>query len=81
MSRLDVDDLKTLSRKDVLARFNDVCREFEMLEHLKEWFPNGRNSIRVRLDTGKEFIFTYNSSDDWKIESVGSFLKGLNRGG
>ena len=73
----EVDDRKTYSRSDILVKLCDICDGFEQVKHDFEWFPNGKNSVRVRFRTGKEFVFTYNSSDDWKIESVGSFLNGL----
>lgn len=38
-------------------------------------FPNDKNSIRVRQTNGAEFIFTYNSSQDWRFETIKSFLK------
>ena len=44
------------------------------------WFPNGKNSIRVRMITGQDFIFTYHKKDDWCFETVNSFIKKL-RGG
>ena len=74
----EVDDRKTYSRNEILVKVCDICDGFERVKHDFEWFHNGKNSVRVRFRTGKEFIFTYNSSDDWKIESVGSFLNGLN---
>ena len=42
------------------------------------WFPNGRNSIRVRLNDGKtDLIFTYQNSKVWKIETVDSYLESI----
>lgn len=41
------------------------------------WFPNGRNSIRVRLFDKKEVVFTYHGPKNWKIESMGSFLDSM----
>lgn len=38
------------------------------------WFPNGRNSIRIRQKNGQEFIFTYHNRKNWKFETVDSFL-------
>lgn len=39
------------------------------------WFPNGRNSIRVRLRGGGDLIFTYISKKKWKLETVDSYLE------
>lgn len=44
------------------------------------WFPNGKNGIRIRIDDGREFIFTYDSKDDWSFETVDRYIKKL-RGG
>lgn len=43
----------------------------------EEFYPNGRNSIRVRLTLGYDVIFTYNEDsldDEWRLESVRSFI-------
>ena len=40
------------------------------------WFPNGKNSIRVRLTTRQEVIFTYTNDKKWRIETVDMFLGG-----
>lgn len=39
------------------------------------WFPNGKNSIRARQTGGQELIFTFNGNEDWRFETVKSFLK------
>lgn len=39
------------------------------------WFPNGKNSIRVRYVNGEDHVFTYNDSLDWSYETVDCFLK------
>lgn len=44
------------------------------------WFQNGKNSIRVRQKNRQEFIFTYNDKDNWKFETVESFMAGLKGG-
>lgn len=38
------------------------------------WFPNGKNSIRVRQSNGQDLVFTYRSSTDWRFETVKSFI-------
>lgn len=44
-------------------------------EHATMWFPNGKNGIRVRIDDGHEFIFTYDGKDDWSLETIGRYVK------
>lgn len=44
------------------------------------WFPNGRNSIRIRQKNGQEFIFTYHNQKDWRFETITSFLNGMKGG-
>ena len=39
------------------------------------WFPNGKNSIRVRLRESGDLIFTYTSKKKWKLETVDSYLE------
>ena len=45
-------------------------------EHVEAWFPNGRNTMRVRQTNKQEFIFTYYGQYDWRFETVDRFLKG-----
>lgn len=60
----------------------DVYKWFELYfpqyagENIEIWFPNDRNSIRVRQTNKQEFIFTYNGKDDWRFETIKSFIKG-----
>lgn len=46
-------------------------------ERIDVFFPNGRNSIRIRQKNGQEFIFTYHSQKEWKLETITSFLNGI----
>ena len=39
------------------------------------WFPNGKNSIRVRLRESGDLIFTYTSKKKWKLETVDLYLE------
>lgn len=49
-------------------------------DKVDKWFSNGKNSIRVRQTNGQEFIFTYNSQKDWRLETVNSFLSSAKGG-
>ena len=43
-------------------------------ENAETYFPNGKNSIRVRQKDGKEFIFSFNGEKTWRFETVDRFL-------
>lgn len=46
------------------------------------WFPNGKNSIRIRIAIMKQqLIFTYDNDLFWKLETMDSFLKAMNEKG
>jgi hypothetical protein len=66
---------------------NEVFKWFELYFELfagnrvAVWFPNGKNSIRVRQQNDAEFIFTFNNHRDWKFETVDSFMKHKTKGG
>ncbi len=52
----------------------------EVYPFIADWFPNGKNSIRVRIDGGSDFVFTYNNWTDWCYETVESHIRKM-RGG
>ncbi len=60
----------------------DIYKWFKLYfpQHAEEnaeiWFPNGKNSIRVRTTDNRELIFTCNGKDDWRLETVKSFING-----
>jgi hypothetical protein len=70
----------------VHAQVYDFFRQVLPLEEkeAKVYFPNGRNSIRIRKRNGQEFIFSYRSQTEWAYETVDLFLarlKGENKNG
>ena len=45
------------------------------------WFPNGKNSIRVRETDGSEYVFTLAESEkEWQFETVSNFIRRLKGG-
>lgn len=42
-----------------------------------EWFPNGKNSIRLTFKDNNTLVFTYNSKMDWILETKKSFVNRL----
>lgn len=43
------------------------------------WFPNGKNSIRLRMKNRKEFVLTYNSQEDWRLETIDSYIRSMGK--
>lgn len=48
---------------------------------VEEWFPNGKDSIRIRVTDGSDLVFTYHNGINWRFETVDSFINGLKKGG
>lgn len=46
-------------------------------DRIKEWFPNGKNSIRIRQKNDQEYIFAYHGPSEWRFETVDCYIKGL----
>lgn len=41
----------------------------------KEYFPCGLNTIRVRLQDRREFVFSYGKDDSWCFETLDRYIK------
>lgn len=48
--------------------------------YVVEWFPNGKNSIRIRRINDRDYVFTYNGQHDWCYETVESFIRKMKGG-
>lgn len=55
---------------------NDVYKRFA-LDRVECWFPNGKNSIRIRQKNKQEFIFTFLNDKEWRFETIDSHLRTL----
>ena len=65
-----------MTHKDVLKMFKTYFPSIAGV--MTEWFPNGKNSIRVRYSRIRpDVVFTYNDTKDWKLETVDSFIKSM----
>jgi hypothetical protein len=62
-----------MTHKDVYERFKELFPPYAA--DVTTWFPNGKGSIRVRLKSGLDYVFTVNGRLDWRFETVGSFIK------
>lgn len=68
-----------MSHNEIYKKF-EKCLPIYAGDKVALWFPNGRNSIRVRLKDGLEYIFSYEGQQDWKFETVKSFIKNMKGG-
>ena len=51
-------------------------------QHIQQdnvWYPNGKNSIRIKESNGRELIFTYTNETDWRLETMKSFMRGMKK--
>ena len=69
-----------MTQIEVLILFADL---FHIKNEIDEWFPNGCNSVRIRLKEGVmlpfdipkvDLIFTAESREIWKLETVQSWV-------
>ena len=65
-----------MAHKDIYDKFCELLPDYA--EGVTEWFPNGKDSVRVRLEPRREFIFTIRSSEEWRFETLENFIKSLN---
>ena len=64
-----------MTQKEVLKWFELYFPEYAG-DKIDTWFPNGKNSIRIRQTNKQEFIFTFVDTSNWKFETINSFMKG-----
>lgn len=57
---------------DIFKAFKDCLPD--RAEKVAEYFPSGKNTIRVRQTNGQEFIFSYSGSRSWKFETMDQFI-------
>ena len=67
-----------MAHKDVFIMFKKLFPLYA--EKASEWFPNGKNSVRVRIsEVHQDFVFTYYSNKEWRFETADIFAKSLNK--
>lgn len=60
-----------MSHIDVVRKFVEIVRINE--DYIKDWIPNGRCSVRIRLKDRSELIFTFQDQKRWRLETIESF--------
>ena len=62
-----------MTHRDILLKFRELFSAH--LHDIDVWFPNGKGSVRVRLITKQELVFTYHNEKHWSLETVDMFLE------
>lgn len=65
-------------QKEVYEHFKTLFPNY--VEYVVTWFPNGNNSIRIRLREEDDLIFTCASIGgrlEWSLETLNLFIKRL----
>lgn len=64
-----------MSHSEIFKKINNIFRE--LAPSINTWFANGKDSIRVRIKSGSDFIFTYKSDTDWRYETLDSYIHSM----
>lgn len=64
-----------MSHSEIFKKFNNIFSG--IVPEVNEWFANGKDSIRVRIKNGSDFIFTYKSDTEWKYETLDSYIHNI----
>lgn len=56
----------------VLKYFKEMFPTY--FENSTIWFPNGKNSIRVRMNNQRDLVFTIDTKERWRFETLGQYL-------
>lgn len=59
---------------ELVERFKRLLKVRD--ESIDCWFPNGKGSVRVRMQDRTEMIYTYIGEYNWRLETVHSWLEG-----
>ena len=64
---------------------NDILKIYksyfpEESSNIEAWFPNGKNSIRVRMKNRTEFVCTLNGKNNWRYDTIDSFISNTMKG-
>lgn len=64
-----------MTHRDVLRHFKNLFPEY--VYEIDIWFPNGKNSIRIRLKHKEEFVFSIDDPKKWRFETVENFIANM----
>lgn len=61
-----------MTHKEVYHQFESHFPQYT--KDVKEWFPSGKNTVRVRLNDRREFIFNYEGLNNMRFETLSSYV-------
>lgn len=64
-----------MTHSQVYGYFKEYLPEQE--KKVTEYFPNGKNSVRVRQTNGHDFIFSVESPKAWRFETIDRFISDM----
>lgn len=64
-----------MPHKDVYVWFTVIFPQYT--GKIKESFPCGKNTIRIKLLDQSEYVFNYETPTHWWLETVDSFIERL----
>ena len=64
-----------MTHSQVYGYFKECLPEQE--KKVTEYFPNGKNSVRVRQTNGRDFIFSVESPKAWRFETGDIFISDM----
>ena len=64
-----------MTYKQIFTLFEACFPQFE--KRVETWFPDGKNSVRIRWANGEDFVLTYRKNTNWRLETVDSFIDSM----
>ena len=61
----------------IFGYFRNCIPQCSKPSKIERWFPNGKNSIRIRFEDESEYVFTYYGDNVWCFETVDCFIMRL----
>lgn len=58
---------------DIFEKFESIFPD--LAKNVTDWFPCGKNGIRVRMQLMDEYVFIYNDCSCWSYETIDSYIR------
>lgn len=64
-----------MTHHQVLEQFKEYFPN--LMDRVEKWYPNGKNSIRLHLLDGSEYVFTFVDKSTFRFETFSYFLESM----